>query len=86
MKLVNKNTHELKVGDVVFNYGVGFELLERQVFPMRKDDCPRTQGDCVVFTTKAVATTTSGLFPISWIKDYTIQGNKLAVWSVIEAE
>lgn len=85
--LISKNTHELKAGDVVLNYGVAFELLERKTYPMRADDCPDRQGDCIVFTTKCVGSTVSGdVFPMGWRKGYTIQGNKMATWAVIEAK
>lgn len=85
--LLTKNTHELQAGDVVFHYGVAFELLERKVYPMRDTDCPDTQGECIVFTTKCVGSTVSGdVFPIHWRNGFTIQGNKMATWAVFEAQ
>lgn len=87
MTITTANTHELKSGDVVMNYGVYFLLLDRKTYPMRADDCPVLQGECVTFTTKCVGSTVSGdVFPMSWRKDFTIQGNKMATWAVIGAE
>lgn len=87
MTITTTNTHELKAGDVVMHYGVFFLLLDRKTYPMREDDCPELQGECVTFSTKCVGSTVSGdVFPMHWRKDYTIQGNKLATWALIGAE
>lgn len=87
MTITTANTHQLKEGDVIVNYGVYFQLLDRKTYPMRDSDCPEKQGECVTFTTKCVGSTVSGdVFPMHWRNDYTVQGNKMATWAVIDAE
>lgn len=86
MVITSANTHELKEGDVIQSHGVYFLLLERKTYPMRHDDCPDRQGECVTFTTSCIGSIVSGdVFPMHWRKDYTVQGNKMANWAVITA-
>ena len=81
-----KNTHELAEGDVILHYGVYFLLSDRKVWPMRKDDCPITQGDTITLCGNAIAECDSHPFPRHWLKDYSIQGNERARWCVVTAE
>jgi len=79
------NTHELQNGDVIFNCGVYFILSDRKEWPMTGDD--KVENGCVV-TLKGnpVGEVEHHNFPVSWLKDYSIQGNKRATWCKITAE
>ena len=85
MVITSANTHELKEGDVLAHYGRYLQLSNRKTWPMRKDDCPERQGECVTFDTTEVGQQEHPQLPQHWVKGFTIQGNKMATWAVITA-
>jgi len=83
-----RNTHELKVGDVVNCHGSLFELIERASAPseLPSDANGDNGGDCVWFTTEYLGhdgAKGDETIPPSWRKDWTVQGNRRATWSVL---
>ena len=92
IKTTTVNTHQLVEGDRISYYGCIFELYEMKNWGLRADNCPTLQGDCITFKTKLIHhpdfTKKEGddpfyAFPVSWAKDYHVQGNKLATWAKI---
>ena len=92
IECVNVNTHDLVDGDEIMSYGVVFKIHNRVVHPMRSGDCPVKQGACITFDTelvwhpdfnKAEADESYYSFPLSWAKNYSVQGNKMAGWAKI---
>lgn len=84
--LTTVTTHDLQNGDVIFHHGVYFQLAGRKEWPMRKDDCPDRQGVCVTLTGTPIASNEHHGFPVHWMKDFGIQGNKMATWCKVEAK
>ncbi len=84
------STHDLRNGDVIKYYGVLFRLRDRKAAPtdLAKAGTPEAEkfGDTVWFKTDVVDDTKNGGFiPASWLKDWTVQGNRLAQWSRVKA-
>lgn len=77
----NVNTHELSNGDVIQFYGCTFQLKNRKVWPMEANKCPKLQGECITFDTDLLVYSTEGGMPHHWAQRWTVQGNKLAIWS-----
>lgn len=88
MTITGTNTHELKEGDVILNYGRYLQLTNRKTYPPRPTDTDM-QGECVTFGTVEVAKLENPELPEHWVTrpgGFTIQGNKLATWALIGAE
>lgn len=78
-------THDLRDGDVIVYYGVAMRLRDRKSAPtdLAKAGTPEAErfGDTVWFKTDIVDDTrNNGFIPASWLRDWTVQGNKLATW------
>lgn len=75
------NTHQLQVGDYVELYGSLFLLTERKAWPNKENP---ENGDVISFKTKCLYHDKSpGGIPAHWVKDWTIQGNRLARWAKV---
>lgn len=80
------NTHELRNGDVIVHYEVAMRLRDRNARPtdLAKAGTPEAEhfGDTVWFHTDILDDTrNNGFIPASWLRRFTIQGNKLARWT-----
>lgn len=83
LNTVPKTTHELNEGDTVLYYGCVFQLKNRKVHPMEPGFCPKLQGECITFETDLLVYSADCGMPRHWADRWTIQGNKLAVWSLL---
>lgn len=81
LKTVNVNTHELQTGDVVMCHGCLFKLTERKEWPTKDDT--EYRGVCVAFQTELLEYNEPTPMPRHWAIDWTIQGNKLAMWAKV---
>lgn len=72
------NTHELQNGDVIMNNGVYFLLSNRKEW--------KDSEEVVTLVGNPVGEVENHNFPRHWLKDYSIQGNKRAMWCRITAE
>lgn len=79
------STHELQNGDVIMNCGVYFLLSNRKDWPLTGDDSAE-RGHVVTLVGNPVGEFEGHNFPRHWLKDYSIQGNKLAMWCRITAD
>ncbi len=79
------STHDLRDGDVIVYYGVAMRLRDRKSRPtdLAEAGTPEAErfGDTVWFKTDILDDTrNNGFIPAHWLKDWTVQGNKLAKW------
>lgn len=84
--ITSTNTHDLKDGDVILNYGRYLQLIDRKTYPARSTDCPERQGECVTFGVVEVGKVENPELPEHWLAGFRIQGNKMATWALITAE
>lgn len=79
---VAKNTHELKVGDLLQHYGAILRLMTRTEYHNEKQpDNPTIQ-----FSTECLHLEENATMPKEWAYregGFTIQGNRLAYWNAV---
>lgn len=77
---VQRNTHQLKDGDVIRHYGCLFVLKNK-----RRSNC-HADSEVYVFDTHCIGRADDSAIPVHWIQregGYKIQGNERANWALI---
>jgi len=78
---VNRNTHELKEGDVIRHYGCLLWLKAKRVY-----ECPHDVKGVAVFDSVCLTREADSAMPVHWVEregGYTVQGNDRATWSLV---
>jgi hypothetical protein len=81
MKYTSLNSAQLSVGDIVVCHGGLFKITERHESKSHKNDYGPTWWTKSTFLGLADGFTQCSI-PEAWRKDWNIQGNKLAYWTV----
>ena len=78
------NTHDLRNGDLVSVHGTLFQLKDRQERDLKQGESGWHDGPVVWFKTDVIAISDESGMPAHWRDDWTVQGNRAAIWQRLD--